>query len=185
MSGSGATSEGKTNVDRFIDVNKHMTTLGAGAVVLMATFMKDIFPKADDGSLSLPTAMSYMLGFSLLSFGLTVFVSVSLLLYATSSQSPGFHVMRLLTGVAGHLFFLWHSDFWLCRFRHRCPGSGFSGFLSRPCSAQSPRPVRCNVASANICRAAGDNHLHHQRACNIVLPRIHLPLTSVNNPSPG
>jgi hypothetical protein len=52
---------------------KHLTTLAAGAIVLLATFLKDIFPKkngalAVSGDLKMLIAMSFvLLGLSLLS----------------------------------------------------------------------------------------------------------------------
>ncbi len=61
-----------------------MTTLGAGAVVLIATFMRDIFPKAEDGTLLLSESDKYFLSMAMLLFGGTVGFAVSMLMTAAA-----------------------------------------------------------------------------------------------------
>jgi MFS family permease len=41
------------NLDQNFEVSKQLATLSAGATVLIATFMSDIFPKTPEGSLNL------------------------------------------------------------------------------------------------------------------------------------
>jgi hypothetical protein len=59
-----------------------MTTIGAGAVVLIATFMKDIVPTHDNGTLLLKGWAKIMLGYAVASFGVTVLLAVTGLLWA-------------------------------------------------------------------------------------------------------
>jgi hypothetical protein len=76
----------------LLDQFKHLTTLSAGSLVLIATFLKDIFPKNAQGSLTiglgikLPIAASFvLLGISLIS---SVFFMVRFANKISSRASP-------------------------------------------------------------------------------------------------
>jgi hypothetical protein len=95
--------------DRYVDVLKHMTTLGAGAVVLISTFMSDIFPKDKDGTLALTGFEKALLGLSMLCFGLTVFCAVTVLFsfvfrYVLEVVLPD-RTIRWFTGLVLYAFF--------------------------------------------------------------------------------
>ena len=51
---------------------KHLTTLNAGSFVLIATFLKDIFPKKSDGSLNVAPFDQILIGASFLFFALSL-----------------------------------------------------------------------------------------------------------------
>ena len=66
-------------LDRLLDVNKQMTTLSAGATVLIATFLKDIFPDTS------PFFYKVVAGVAFLIFFGSIVFSIAAMLAATSS----------------------------------------------------------------------------------------------------
>jgi hypothetical protein len=54
---------------------KHLTTLNAGSFVLTATFLKDIFPKKQDGSLALDPFDEFLIGISFVFFAASLTLS--------------------------------------------------------------------------------------------------------------
>ena len=67
-------------VDAHFEVSKHITTLSAGATVLIGTFMKDIFPKTETGSLNLSNSAKLMLFVSIAALtASTIFAVIALL----------------------------------------------------------------------------------------------------------
>ena len=58
-----------------LDLYKHLTTLSAGSLVLIATFLKDIFPK-HDGLLDVGFGLKLLIGASFVSLGLSLLSSV-------------------------------------------------------------------------------------------------------------
>jgi hypothetical protein len=67
---------------------KHLTTLSAGSFVLIATFLKDIFPKGQDNTLALPLGDKVLVSASFLFFALSlVFSAFSLWNLATIVRS--------------------------------------------------------------------------------------------------
>jgi hypothetical protein len=67
------------DLDRLLDVNKQMTTLSAGATVLIATFLKDIFPDTS------PFFYKVVAGVAFLIFFASIVFSIAAMLAATSS----------------------------------------------------------------------------------------------------
>jgi hypothetical protein len=66
--------------DAHFEVGKHITTLSAGATVLIGTFMKDIFPKTETGSLNLSGSAKLMLFASVAALSAsTIFAVIALL----------------------------------------------------------------------------------------------------------
>jgi hypothetical protein len=66
--------------DAHFEVAKHITTLSAGATVLIGTFMKDIFPKTETGSLNLSNSAKLMLFVSIAALtASTIFAVIALL----------------------------------------------------------------------------------------------------------
>jgi hypothetical protein len=66
--------------DAHFEVAKHITTLSAGATVLIGTFMKDIFPKTETGSLNLSNSAKLMLFISIAALtASTIFAVIALL----------------------------------------------------------------------------------------------------------
>jgi hypothetical protein len=66
--------------DAHFEVAKHITTLSAGATVLIGTFMKDIFPKTETGSLNLSNSAKLMLFVSIAALTVsTIFAVIALL----------------------------------------------------------------------------------------------------------
>ena len=66
--------------DAHFEVGKHITTLSAGATVLIGTFMKDIFPKTETGSLNLSNSAKLMLFVSIAALSAsTIFAVIALL----------------------------------------------------------------------------------------------------------
>ena len=66
--------------DAHFEVGKHITTLSAGATVLIGTFMKDIFPKTETGSLNLSNSAKLMLFISIAALtASTIFAVIALL----------------------------------------------------------------------------------------------------------
>ena len=57
------------------EARKHLTTLSAGSVVLIATFLKDIFPKGADGVLLIGPGLKLLIAGSFIFFGLTILTS--------------------------------------------------------------------------------------------------------------
>lgn len=69
-------SDEEKALDRIMDFNKHLTTLSAGSLVLIGTFMKDIFPKDLDyfGQATIGSAivvLIYSMSYSLLAMRTT------------------------------------------------------------------------------------------------------------------
>ena len=66
--------------EAHFEVGKHITTLSAGATVLIGTFMKDIFPKTETGSLNLSNSAKLMLFVSIAALtASTIFAVIALL----------------------------------------------------------------------------------------------------------
>ena len=80
--GGGTTGNGDTvrQGDAHFEVGKHITTLSAGATVLIGTFMKDIFPKTETGSLNLSNFAKLILFVSIAALtASTIFAVIALL----------------------------------------------------------------------------------------------------------
>jgi hypothetical protein len=75
----------------LMDMFKHLTTLSAGSLVLIATFLKDIFPR-DNGLLDVCFGLKLLIGASFAFLGISLISSVVFILRlsneATSPQ-PG------------------------------------------------------------------------------------------------
>ena len=79
-------------IDRLLDVNKHLTTLSAGALVLLSTFLTDVFGG------DLDTFTSLALGTAFLSLiSATVMAALNLVRLAASEDSSDELVDRART----------------------------------------------------------------------------------------
>jgi hypothetical protein len=61
------------------DTQKHMGTLSAGAIVIIGTFLKDIFPKTPAGVLDVSLPTKLLIAAAFLCFGICLAASVYLL----------------------------------------------------------------------------------------------------------
>jgi hypothetical protein len=57
------------------EIFKHLTTLNAGSIVLIGTFLGDIFPKDPQGNLSVGWLTAWVIAFSFVWFGLSLVAS--------------------------------------------------------------------------------------------------------------
>ena len=89
---------------------KHLTTLNAGSFVLIATFLKDIFPKQKDGGLAVDPFDQILIGLSFLFFALSLaFSAFSLwglasLLRSTKLYQEKTRRFRLYIGLPAFFF---------------------------------------------------------------------------------
>ena len=86
---------------RLFEINKQLTTLSAGSAVLIATFMKDIFPRTDTGSLNLvgPAKLAIFVAF-IAFFLATICAVLAMLPFVPISQGgTGFSVTLFLVGI--------------------------------------------------------------------------------------
>jgi hypothetical protein len=67
-----------------LDLYKHLTTLSAGSLVLIATFLKDIFPRTN-GWLSVGLGLKLLIGASFVALGLSLLSSVWFMLQVSNS----------------------------------------------------------------------------------------------------
>jgi hypothetical protein len=65
----------KEGLRLYFESAKHLTTLNAGSIVLIATFLKDIFP-SEGGSLTVGPWMKFLIGAAIVSFGISLLISV-------------------------------------------------------------------------------------------------------------
>jgi hypothetical protein len=54
---------------------KHLTSLNAGSILLIATFLRDIFPRGPDERLAVGQAIKFLIGGSLVAFGISLVIS--------------------------------------------------------------------------------------------------------------
>jgi hypothetical protein len=96
MNNEGAPGTGEENpmsdadkhLDRLLDVNKHLTTLSAGALVLIGTFSKDIFPQANLDVLATGMLAMTFLGFFLSTLA-SVWAMIKISIYAVGDADKG------------------------------------------------------------------------------------------------
>jgi len=67
---------------------KHLTTLNAGSIVLIGTFLKDIFPKDNQGNLSVDTGSKLLIATSFLLFGLSLAASAYSMYWVATPNVP-------------------------------------------------------------------------------------------------
>ena len=86
---------------KLFDTNKHLTTLSAGATVLIATFMKDIFPELPTGALNLAAPAKIVIFVAFAAFFISTIASVLAMLPNTSYgwRSTSVAVVSFLTGI--------------------------------------------------------------------------------------
>jgi hypothetical protein len=60
----------------LLDQFKHLTTLSAGSLVLIATFLKDIFPRSDNGDLTMNLGLKLCIAASFVLLGISLISSV-------------------------------------------------------------------------------------------------------------
>src|SRR5215203_5259556 len=60
----------------LLDQFKHLTTLSAGSIVLIATFLKDIFPRSDNGDLTMNLGLKLFIAASFVLLGISLISSV-------------------------------------------------------------------------------------------------------------
>src|SRR5215207_3226584 len=67
---------------------KHLTTLNAGSIVLIGTFLKDIFPKDNQGNLSVDTGSKLLIAASFALFGLSLAASAYSMYWFATPKVP-------------------------------------------------------------------------------------------------
>jgi hypothetical protein len=87
---------------------KQLITLNAGSILIIGTFLSDIFPTNADGTLAGPRYMAYLVGAAFVNFGLSLIVAVlamfvyqsALVLYVEEEESfYENHVLRHISWV--------------------------------------------------------------------------------------
>jgi hypothetical protein len=86
---------------KLFDTNKHLTTLSAGSTVLIATFMKDIFPELETGALNLTVFAKAVIFVAFVAFFLSTIASVLAMLPYTryGRRSTTLSVGLFLAGI--------------------------------------------------------------------------------------
>src|SRR5215213_966855 len=86
---------------KLFDTNKHLTTLSAGATVLIATFMKDIFPELETGALNLTVFAKAVIFVAFAAFFFSTIASVLAMLPYTpyGRRSTTWSVCLFLAGI--------------------------------------------------------------------------------------
>jgi hypothetical protein len=99
------------------DTQKHLTTLTAGSIVLISTFLKDIFPKSKNGTLLIGMPIKVLIAVSFFCFGCSLLGSTLLLgRYSTralevgSAPGPDFGKREAFRQIARAMAFF---GFWL------------------------------------------------------------------------
>jgi hypothetical protein len=99
------------------DSQKHLTTLTAGSIVLISTFLKDIFPKTKNGTLLIGMPIKVLIAVSFICFGCSLLAATWLLgrystrtLEVTSAPGPDFGEREVVRRIARATAF---SGFWL------------------------------------------------------------------------
>lgn len=99
------------DTQKLFEINKQLTTLSAGSAVLIATFMKDIFPKTATGSLNLvgPAKVAIFLAFA--AFFLATICAVLAMLPFINIDQGGttLSVLAFLVGIFVFVFVVYLS----------------------------------------------------------------------------
>jgi hypothetical protein len=105
---------GRPRVDdaqKLFEINKQLTTLSAGSAVLIATFMKDIFPETAAGTLNLVGSAKAAIFFAFGAFFLaTIFAVVAMLPFIPINKvGTGVSVFFFLVGICIFVVVVWLS----------------------------------------------------------------------------
>jgi len=99
--------KGKGNGDKSQDLAfeafKHLTTLNAGSIVLISTFLKDIFPKDQQGHLSVDPMSTVLIVLSFLLFGMSLAGSTYTMYWIATPDFPSWW-REQTEGILGVLF---------------------------------------------------------------------------------
>jgi hypothetical protein len=104
----------RANMDtaqKLFEINKQLTTLSAGSAVLIATFMKDIFPRTTTGALNLvgPAKLAIFLAFAAFFLATICAVLAMLLFVRIDKGGTGFSVIFFLAGIFIFVFVVYLS----------------------------------------------------------------------------
>jgi hypothetical protein len=79
--------EGK-NGNLAFEAFKHLTTLSAGSIVVIGTFLSDIFPKDEQGNLLVDSRSKFLIAASFIFFGLSLAASAYSMYWFASRDVP-------------------------------------------------------------------------------------------------
>jgi len=94
------------NQNLAFEAFKHLTTLNAGSIVLIGTFLKDIFPENDQGLL-----MKWLIALSFIFFGLSLAASAYSMYWFASRDVPSWFRSTFIEGLIGERTFKWMLSF--------------------------------------------------------------------------
>jgi hypothetical protein len=80
--------DGEKSQDLTFDAFKHLTTLNTGSIVLIGTFLRDIFPKDNQGNLLVDTGSKLLIATSFLLFGLSLAASAYSMYWVATPNVP-------------------------------------------------------------------------------------------------
>ena len=107
MSGESEPPDLSESIKLAFEAAKHLTTLNAGSIVVIGTFLSMIFPTDSQGILMVPLYIKLLLGAAFVGFGTSLMVSTfamftfrnALQTYLDSGNRN--HFFRLLLGIVG------------------------------------------------------------------------------------
>ena len=88
-----STSNNAINV--LLDQFKHLTTLSTGSLVLIATFLKDIFPRSNNGDLTIGLGLKLLIAASFVLLGISLVSSVFFMVRSANQISSRTTPQRL------------------------------------------------------------------------------------------
>jgi len=84
-----------TTLNVLLDQFKHLTTLSAGSLVLIATFLKDIFPRNHNGTLIVGLGLKLLIAASFVLLGISLVSSVLFMVRFSNKISSRISPSRL------------------------------------------------------------------------------------------
>jgi hypothetical protein len=81
----GLNEHEKRGLSFYFEADKHLTTLNAGSIVVIATFLSDIFP-SEDGVLNAGSLITGLVGVAIILFGLSLLCSVAGMFFIISAR---------------------------------------------------------------------------------------------------
>ena len=89
------------DVHRDIDADKHLTTLAAGSIVIIGTFIKDIFPN-ENGTLTVGLGIKILIAAAFVFFGIALVFAVLGMFGITRSRAAqtGYNALEAILYLA-------------------------------------------------------------------------------------